>query len=283
MAAAETPVVQGPLWQGRNWAAQAGAGSIHDDATANNLGFRGGTVPGDVHLNQFPATLLEVFGDAWFERGHLSVNFKNATVDLEPVRVFVKQVDAEFAEVWMEREDGLLVCQGTAGLDNLARAYLHTIDLRAGDAAELKILQRATPGTSLGEYPLHLTAEKQFERFDRGLLSNPLPLFRETSKWGGVVACPSTFIQYLWGPPMAGLRPLVGEAVGLFGAIEIAQINGPFLLDRDYVIRSEVVSVGQSPKTEFLWYDTVAWHGDVAVASMRMQLRFMKASSDAYT
>ena len=278
----ERSVIQGPLWKGRNWAAQAGAGSIHDDATASDLGFRGGTVPGDVHLNQFPATLVEVFGDAWFERGHLSVNFKNATVDLEPVCVFVKPTAPDLAEVWMEREDGLLVCQGTAGLDNLQNAYLHTLDLRPCDPGQLKILHRAIPGTSLGEYPLHVTAQRQFERYDQGLLSNPLPLFRQNSKWGGVVACPSTFIQYLWGPPMDGLRPLVGEAVGLFGAIEIAQLQGPFLLDRDYVIRSAVVSVGQSPKTEYLWYDSVAWDGDRAVASMRMQLRFMKASSEAY-
>ena len=104
-----TTVLQGPLWKGRNWAAHAGAGSIHDDATAGDLGFRGGTVPGDVHLNQFPATLTKVFGDQWFERGHLSVNFKNATIDLEPVSVFVKRIDEELAEVWMERDDGLLV------------------------------------------------------------------------------------------------------------------------------------------------------------------------------
>ncbi len=274
-----TEVVEGPFWGGRNWAAEAGAGSIHDDKTAGDLGFRGGTVPGDVHLNQFPATLLEVFGEQWFKRGHLSVDFKFATVDAERVRVFVKPPLAGLADVWMEREDGTLVCQGNAGVDNLSQAYLQTKDLRPCDAADLSILRRVAPGTSLGEYDLVADSGKQFERFDQGLISNPLPLFREPTHWDGVVACPSTFVQYLWGPPMQGLRPLVEDAVGLFGAIEIAQINGPFLLDRAYHVSSHVVSVGQSPKTEFLWYDSVASMDGLAIASMRMQLRFMKASA----
>ena len=39
-------IMEGPLWEARNWAASEGAGSIHDDTTAEKLGFRGGTVPG---------------------------------------------------------------------------------------------------------------------------------------------------------------------------------------------------------------------------------------------
>ena len=83
-----TEVISGPLWTARNWSADEGAGSIHDDATAERLGFRGGTVAGDIHMNQFPPVLLQIFGNEWFERGNLSLNFKNATVDKEQVQVF---------------------------------------------------------------------------------------------------------------------------------------------------------------------------------------------------
>lgn len=275
-------VITGPLWAGRNWAAHAGAGSIHDDDTANKLGFRGGTVPGDVHMNQFPATLRRVFGDVWFERGHLSLNYKNATVDSERVQVVVDPPVGETASVRMLREDGMLVCEGTAGIGELSDAHLQRIDLRPCANTELKILRRVEAGTSLGAYDLCVNSTKQFDRYDLGLISDPLDIYRHSSVWRGVVACPSTFVEYLWGPPMDGLRPLVGNAVGLFGAIEIAQHNGPFLLDRDYHIASEVVSVGQSPKTEYLWYDTNASIDDEVIASMRMQLRFMKASSTEY-
>ena len=77
-----TEVITGPLWAARNWSADGGAGSIHDDETAAELGFRGGTVAGDVHMNQFPPVLLKIFGNEWFERGNLSLSFKNATIDL---------------------------------------------------------------------------------------------------------------------------------------------------------------------------------------------------------
>ena len=36
-------VITGPVWAARNWSADEGEGSIHDDATAAKLGFRGGT------------------------------------------------------------------------------------------------------------------------------------------------------------------------------------------------------------------------------------------------
>ena len=106
-----TEVISGPLWAARNWSADEGAGSIHDDATAERLGFRGGTVAGDIHMNQFPPVLLQIFGNEWFERGNLSLNFKNATVDKEQVQVFAEQRTPgnDSIKVWMEREDGMLV------------------------------------------------------------------------------------------------------------------------------------------------------------------------------
>lgn len=46
-----TDVVSGPLWAARNWSADEGAGSIHDDETAAELGFRRGPVAGDVRMD----------------------------------------------------------------------------------------------------------------------------------------------------------------------------------------------------------------------------------------
>lgn len=280
-----TDVIEGPLWAARNWSADAGEGSIHDDATASKLGFRGGTVAGDVHMNQFPPVLRRVFGDRWFETGNLSLSFRNATVDQEKVRVFAEQ-PAEGAcqtRVWMEREDGLLVAEGTAAVDDHTGSALRTKDLRPCDPAELRILNCLYPGLSLGRYEVTATPDKQFDRYDRGVISDPIDYWRHGSPWGDVIACPATFIEYLWAYPMKGLSPYVGESVGLFGAIEIGAVNGPFVLGRDYVITSEVVAVGQSPQTEYVWYDsTMADPTGRVVATMRMQSRAMKASSAAY-
>ncbi len=278
--------ITGPLWAARNWSADAGAGSIHDDATAEELGFRGGTVAGDVHMHQFPPVLIQVFGDEWFERGNLSLNFRNATVDSERVQVFVEPLakGAHQTRVWMEREDGLLVCEGTAALGDHAESSLQTKDLRPCNPSELKILGRIEPGMSLGTYDVYASTDKQFDRYDTNVISDPLTWYRSESPWGDVIAAPCTILEYLWAYPMQGLGPLVGESVGLFGAIEIGFVNGPFLMNKNYRIESNVVCVGQSPQTEYVWYDSVARNesGDI-VATMRMQSRAMKSSSPAYS
>ncbi len=274
-----------PLWAARNWSADDGAGSIHDDETAAELGFRGGTVAGDVHMNQFPPVLVEAFGNVWFESGNLSLNFKNATIDKERVQAFVQPLEdgATQTRVWMEREDGLLVCSGTAAIGDHSKSELRDRDLRACDPSELKILNRLSEGLSLGTYDVFASTDKQFDRYDKGLISDPLTWYREGSPWGEVVAAPCTLIEYLWAYPMKGLAPYVGESVGLFGAIEVGHTNGPFLMNRNYHLESHVVCVGQSPQTEFVWYDTDAFNEDgELVASMRMQSRAMKASSPAY-
>jgi len=280
-----TDVLSGPLWRAVNWSADAGAGSIHDDETAASLGFRGGTVADDVHMNQFPPVLVSIFGDAWFRSGNLSLNFKNATIDREPVQVFAERPEPNDSQtrVWMEREDGLLVCTGTAAVGDHSRSELRARDLRACDPEELRILRNLRPGMSMGHFEVDLDPGKQFDRYDRGLISDPLPEYRSGEKWGEPVAAPCTFVQYLWGPPTQFIRPQVGDAVGLFGAIEIGHVNGPFLLNRPYHIDSQVVAVGQSPQTEYFWFDSTAQSPDgTLVATFRMMLRFMKSSSPLY-
>lgn len=278
-------VIKGPLWAARNWSINDGEGSIHDDETAAKLGFRGGTVAGDVHMNQFPPVLLQIFGNQWFERGNLSLSFKNATVDLEKVQVFAEPLaaGAHQVKVWMEREDGLLVATGTAALGDHSQSELRRKDLRPCDPAELKILSRLHAGLSLGHYDIIATPDKQFHRFDTHVISDPLPEYRQPEHWPEVVAAPCTIIEYLWAFPMEGLRPYVGESVGLFGAIEIGFTHGPFLLNRPYHMECEVVCVGQSPQTEYVWYETKAWNEEQQlVATMLMQSRAMKSSSPAY-
>ncbi len=83
-------VLVGPLRRSVNNARNI-AGSIHDDATATKLGFRGGTVAGSIHMELFPPLLLKAFGKRWFERGTLSMYFLNATTDREAVRAFIKE------------------------------------------------------------------------------------------------------------------------------------------------------------------------------------------------
>ena len=272
--------IEGPFWAGRNWSADIGTGSIHDDATAEKLGFRGGTVAGDVHMVQFPPVLERFFGDAWWRTGLLSLDFKFATVDQERVRVIAEPTDnPDVAQVFMERDDGTLICSGVARIDAEGWATNKVRrDLRPCDPSELSILAQLDYGLVLCDKVITLDPDKQFERFDTGVLSDPIDAYRHGERFGEPIAAPCTFVQYMWGPPTKTIETLVTPGtVGLFGAIDIGHHNGPFLLNREYRIRSEVVSLGQSPKTEYVWFDTSAEDSNgKLVATFRMQLRFMK-------
>ena len=69
--------------------------------------------------------------------------------------------------------------------------------------------------------------------------------------------------------------------VGLFGAIELQLHAGPVLVEHDYETQSKVLAVGETPKTEYLYYESNLFepNSDESVLSMIMMLRFMKASS----
>lgn len=273
--------IVGPLHRSRNWAADA-VGSIHDDETAGKLGFRGGTVPGDVHINQFVPVVLERFGDEWWRSGHLSLMFKNATVDGEPVRAIVEPTTAGTTQspVRIEREDGMLVCEGSAGVGDYSTSALRSRDLYPCEPDNLSILRQVSPSLSMGRHEVDATADRQIERLNSGLIGGPLSEYGDPDANGQVLACPSTIVQYLWGIPVETLRPVVKEAVGLFGAIEFAFDNGPWRLPGPVTIDSHVVGLSESPKTESLWFESQALdEQEQPIVTFRMLLRFMKASA----
>jgi hypothetical protein len=91
-------------------------------------------------------------------------------------------------------------------------------------------------------------------------------------------------VRLLYRDTIGQLRGGLGKSVGLFGAIELRNVDGPVLVDRPYNLTGSILAVGQSPKTEYLWFETAltdAREGKRA-AEMRMLLRFMKASSPLY-
>lgn len=273
----------GPLRKSVNQA-QGIEDSIHNDAVASKLGFRGGTVAGSIHLELFPPLLLEAFGERWFERGNLSVNFRNPTTDREPVCAHIALpsigLDEAQVDVRIEREDGLLVGEGTAAVgDPGVPSALQALDLHRFDAGDLRILEGIAPGDRVEEADVAMPAAHQFDR--RDVITEPLDRYFDAD---APVASPATIVHYLYEHPARHIGRRAGRAVGLFGAIEIRHVNGPLILDRTYRVGAEVVAVGQSPKTEYVWFESYADDEQGRrIAEMRMQLRWMKASSDLYT
>lgn len=261
--------------------------NIHDDTTAQKLGFRGGTIAGSIHMDQFPPVLLDAFGPDWFETGSLSLAFENATISGDPVIAMVgvpPVKDDVQVEARMEQPDGTVVAEGTASVGTPVGAdtHLSTIDLRPTDPGELRLLAGIRAGHRLAEHDDVLDGRAVRARIEAGALTEPLGWYVDDSPWGAPIAPPSSLVQLLRNRSN-DFGPSIAEAVGLFGAIEIRHHQGPVLVGERYHVEGEVVAVGASPKTEYVWYDSRA--SDEAgrlVASMRMQLRWMKASSPLY-
>jgi acyl dehydratase len=280
-------VISGPVRRPRNLAAHI-VGSIHDDDTAAALGFRGGTVAGSVHLDQFPPLLLQALGQRWFETGSLSLYFRHATTDGEPVQAFVERppagADDPQVRAWMTTPAGELVAEGTAAVGNpQAPSALHERDLRPADPAELRILKALKAGDVLGDFRAPVKSERQWSVIEQEAMTEPLDWYSGPSPWGGPIASPSGVVGLLYRQLLVDAKEAMGEHVGLFGAIEIRFRSGPVFLDRDYRVAGEVAAVSQTPKTEVLWFDSRALDDrDEPVAEMRMMLRQMKQSSPLY-
>lgn len=274
----------GPIRHSVNGSSNA-KGSIHDDATATKLGMRGGTVAGSIHMDLFGPLLLETFGDRWWETGNLSLYFKNATTDREPVRASLGippegATDAQ-VDAWVDREDGMRVAEGTAavGRPDAETALLGRAS-RALEHGEMRILSGLSVGMAI-EPATACYTEATLKDY-MGRITEPMPM-HESSRWGGAVVPLAGYVNVLYGQAIGSLRRQIHDVVGLFGAIEIRNVNGPLIVGREYRTGGQVVALGESPKTEYFWYETWADDADGRrIAEHRMQLRFMKASSPLY-
>ncbi len=266
----------GPFRRPVNVSANA-KGSIHDDGTAQGLGFRGGTVAANIHFEQFPPLMQARFGAEWWRTGGLSLHFLSPTMDGEPVQALVgplQRGEPPRAEAWMETPDGVRVCEGDAwvGGDN-PNSALQARLAASRPAADLRMLASRRVGDEVRNVPARIDSRSALVRLEG--VTEPLPAYRDFR-----VAAPAVAIDALRAveAPLFGAE---GGAVGLFGAIELQFIDGPIHLDQDYLADGRVVGLSESPKTEIAWYESVL--RDAAdgrtVARLLMMSRLLKASS----
>jgi hypothetical protein len=273
-------VLAGPVRTPRNSAKHLGAGSIHDDATAQKLGFRGGTVAGSLHMEQFPPLLIEAFGADWLKQGGMSLYFKYATTDNEPVQAFVRRPQpGRRAEIWMDDANGNRVADGTASLgadpESTVRQRLAVMPA----PEDIRILAGISPGDVGERVPTRIESTSLDSRL--AVITEPLPAYTDASLFGGRIATPALQVQVLR-PSERSILPRNSDfGVGLFGAIELQLDGGPVLVEHDYETQAKVLAVGETPKTEYLYYEACLFEPAErhAVLTMVMMLRFMKASS----
>lgn len=255
---------------------QAAPGSIHNDEVASKLGFKGGTVPGSVHMDQFVPMLLELYGEAWFETGDISLHFAQATVDKEEVQAVVHP-GAQRARLQMFNRAGQQVCVGTASArapDTGSEVLRRMTEQTPADPAALRIYADLKVGDTTSDIPMKVSRESYDASLER--ITERLAIYDEKG-----VLSPAHVIRLAHMSRPFVLAKSKQPYVGLFGALEVRQLAGPLLADRDYVGRTTMRKITESPRTENAWYDVDIADPETGrdVASVTFMIRAMKASS----
>jgi hypothetical protein len=297
----ETPALCGSLRRPRQMLAEQvydGHKSIHDDATAEQLGLRAGPIEGPTHFSQFDPLLYQLFGQAWFETGCLSAHYQTMVVEGEEVRAFVQPPapGRQLARVWAEKRDGTPVLTGTASVgapdepteiaQRIAKLRPPTQlvinrDLKIGMTGSVAETVRMGFDQHMGDsYPFTLAAKLK-------VITEPCRWYTADgaadSPWGKPII-PREMISVLLGssgqPNLRGRGP----AVGLFAGQEIRLVNGPMFVDQPYELIREIVALSESPRTESVWVRTRAFDpaSRTLVAEMILNHAVMKASYAAY-
>jgi hypothetical protein len=261
------------------------AGSIHDDATARELGFRGGTIAGSIHMEQFEPLCVAMWGDEWLARGELSLNFRNASLHGEPVQAMLSR-DEIVLPTLRRRRARMLNANGTVVLEGSASFGAHdenaAVTVKLKEAAARTGVPRILASVPVGFAREGLATSVPQKDIDARLpiITEVSPWFSDPSKYGYTLAPLSASIHAM--RVFEGALPMqTKDYVGMFGAIEWQYLRGPVFSDYPYLIDGRVVAISDSPKTELLWYECVmrdAARGH-AVARMLMQSRLLKSSS----
>jgi hypothetical protein len=291
-------ILSGPLRAPKQMLAEQeydGHTSIHDNATAQKLGFKAATIEGPTHFSQFAPLGYALWGNRWLERGCISAHYRSPVYEGEEVRAFLRrpQSGIELAEIWMLRANGDEILRGSAsvGPDFPASALeerLRTLPPLADPVilADVKVGMR-TPRT-----PVRMDLEQNMGALYPFSLAQKLKRITENSPaysgsanpWGKPIV-PVEMISVLmqYSARDDGFRTR-GPAVGLFADQEIRLLDGPALVGEPYDIEREVVALTGSRRTESFWVRSTLYARDTdrKIAAMLLNLATMKETYAPY-
>ncbi len=290
-------VLSGPLRGPKQMlAVQAydGHASIHDDATAQKLGFKGGTIEGPTHFSQFAPLAYAMWGSAWLAEGCISAHYRAPVFEGEQVRAFMRAAKNEkCAEIWMLRADGAEILRGSASLGadsppSALDARLNTLAPLADPVilADVKVGMRSARTAVRMAAQQHMGALYPFSLAQKLVkITEPSSLYSDSqNEWGRPIVpleMISVLMQYSARDNTFATR---GPAVGLFADQEIRLLRGPVFVDEPYEIEREIIFLSGSRRTESMWvrstlYGTGTEH---KVAVMLLNLATMKETYAPY-
>ena len=245
--------------------------SIHDEKMAEDLGFSGAPIEGPTHFSQFVPLLVAVFGDDWLAHGCISSHYLNMVVEGEEVRAFVEvpKPGENITNIWAEKRDGTPVLSGTASIGpDYPESELDRRRAKLRPSDQLVILADLHVGMK-GKNEEHAVMD-----FDQNMgdlypfsLNNKLKVITEMSPWyteeqgssspWGQAIIPLEMISVLTQySSRSASFPMRGPAVGLFADQEIKIINGPLLVNKNYRLEREIVTLSESRRVESCWIMT---------------------------
>ena len=293
-------VLSGPLRAPRQMLASQeydGHLSIHDDKTAEKLGFTGAPIEGPTHFSQFVPLLTQVWGREWFETGCLSSHFQNMVVEGEEVKAHIQlpQHGEKQVALWAEKKDGTPVLTGSGSI---------------GSDHELSVLEQRMSKLRPAENPVILrdltvgdksaAAETVKMDFDQHLgalypftLKEKLAAITEDTPWHTAEGDASP-----WGRPVIPLEMVCvlsqfsGKAdwrvrqphIGLYADLEICMLKGPLFVGEEYKLDREIIAIGETRRTEGYWVKTMIRDAatDEALAYVLLHHAVMKDSFPGY-
>ena len=268
--------------------------SIHDDATAQKLGFQGGTIEGPTHFSQFAPLCERIWGNAWFETGCLSAHYRNPAFEGEEVQANIEKAEAGPKDR-RDRHDQARRHRDLARhrLDR-RRRHRDRADQRLGELkpltdpvilADLKVGMKTGRQTVKMDFDQNMGDLYPFSLADKlKVITEPSAYYsQEHNPWGRAII-PFEMLSVLFQYRAREDRlPVRGPAVGLFADQEIRLLRGPLFPGETYITEREVVALSGSRRTESMWVRTTVFAADEKpVATMLLNLASMKDSYANY-
>jgi hypothetical protein len=269
--------------------------SIHDNATAQKLGFKGATIEGPTHFSQFAPLGFALWGERWLSHGCISAHYRAPVYEGEQVKAFMRRPENNgvHTEIWMLRANGDEILRGTASVGPGVPAT--ALDERLNTLPRLAdpvILADVKVGMRSARTPVRMDAEQHMGALYPFSLAQKLTRITEPSAF-------YTGSDHVWGRRIVPLEMVSvlmqysardnsfktrGPAVGLFADQEIRLFNGPVLVGESYDIDRQVVALTGSRRTESVWVRSTLYAAgtDREVAAMLLNLATMKETYAPY-
>jgi len=267
--------------------------SIHDDATAQKLGFQGGTIEGPTHFSQFAPLCERIWGKAWFESGCLSAHYRNPVFEGEEVQASIEMPEPgqNICAIGMTRKDGTEILRGTASVGEVNETALSQRLQELKPLNDPVILHDITVGMKTPrqsvkmDFDQHMGDLYPFSLADKlKVITEPSPYYAGSDNPWGRPIIPFEMLSVLFQyRAREDKLPVRGPAVGLFADQEIRLVRGPLFAGQSYMVEREVVALSGSRRTESMWLRTSVFGGDGAlVATMLLNGASIKQSYAPY-